>query len=123
MRELIETLLMIGTPVGIALFWYDSMKARERAITVCNLTCKNFGAQLLDQTVSLQKIGLRRNPRGRLQFHRSYRFDYSYHGDERHQGSVAMLGPYSELVHIDPPEQQDEGPVEKVAIPTTTITQ
>lgn len=123
MRELIETLLMIGTPVLLTLFWYDSMKARERAITVCSLTCKNFGAQFLDQTVSLQKIGLRRNPRGRLQFRRSYRFDYSYHDTERYQGSIVMIGPYSELVHIDPPEHFEESPVEQVSIPTTTITQ
>ncbi|MBT3198097.1 MAG: DUF3301 domain-containing protein [Gammaproteobacteria bacterium] len=108
MRELIDNLLLAGIPIAAVLFWFSSMRARERAVTVCRLTCKSYGAQLLDQTVSLYRIRLRRNSRGRLQFYRSYRFDYSYDGLQRMQGSLSMLGPYSDLIHLDPPDHPEE---------------
>ncbi len=104
MQDLIEILLLIGIPISAALFWSDSMRARERAITVCRLTCNNYGAQLLDQTVSLHRIRLHRDDRGRVRFHRSYRFDYSYDGTDRYRGNMVMLGAFSELIHIDPPQ-------------------
>ena len=102
MRELIENLLLTGIPLLIVLFWYSSMRARERAITVSRLTCKNYQGQLLGQTVSLKKIGIQRDPRGRLQFKRHYHFEYSYDGEERLQGFVTMNGPFSELVKLEP---------------------
>ncbi len=104
MRDLIETILLFGTPLSAIFFWSDSMRARERAITVCRLTCKNYGAQLLDQTVSLRRIRLRRDSSGRIRFYRTYSFDYSYNGTDRFQGKMTMLGPYSDLIHIDPPQ-------------------
>ncbi len=105
MRELIETLLLIGIPISLVLFWSDSMRARERAITVCRLTCENYGAQLLDQTVSVRRLRLRRDNRGRVRIHRTFSFDYSYNGADRLQGTMSMLGPYSDLIHIDPPQE------------------
>lgn len=102
MRELIENLLLVSIPALCVLFWFSSMRARERAITISRLTCKNYGAQLLDQTVSLKKIQIERNSRGRLQFKRLYRFEYSYDGHERISGHVSMHGPYSDLVKLHP---------------------
>lgn len=106
MRELIENIALIGVPAIIVAFWFSSMRARERAITVCRLTCKNYGAQLLDQTVSLKKIGIGRDPRGRMQFERRYSFDYSYNGEDRIQGFISMKGPYSDLVKLDPRSEE-----------------
>ena len=108
MRELIETVLLFGAPIATIFFWFSSMQARERAITISKLTCENYGAQLLDQTVALKKIRLRRDKRGRIQFHRTYNFDYSYDGYDRQQGSVTMLGPLSELIQLDPFESTIE---------------
>lgn len=106
MRELLENLLLIGAPTLLLLFWYSSMRARERAITVCRLTCKNYGAQLLDQTVSLSRIRPSRDRQGRFQFERHYRFEYSYDGVERIYGEVTMHGPLSDLVELQPnPEE------------------
>ncbi len=102
MRELIETILMLSIPAAIVLFWHSSMRARERAITLCRLTCENYQAQLLDQTVSLKKIGLSRNRQGRLQFERCYSFDYSYDGIARLRGEVAMHGLRSDLIELEP---------------------
>lgn len=102
MRELIENLFLVGIPALIVLFWFSSMRARERAITISRLTCKNYGAQLLDQTVSLKKIRIERNSRGRMQFKRLYSFEYSYDGEGRILGQVTMRGPYSDLVTLQP---------------------
>ncbi len=102
MRELIENLLLVGTPALAVLFWFSSMRARERAITISRLTCENYGAQLLDQTVSLKRIGVERNSQGRLQFKRLYSFEYSYDGEDRIAGQVTMHGPYSKLIELQP---------------------
>ena len=97
--------LFIGIPLAVILFWSSSMRARERAITVCRLTCKSYGAQLLDQTVSLQRIRLRRDSQGVVRFYRTYGFDYSYNGIERNNGTLTMLGAYSDLIYIDPSDE------------------
>ena len=78
------------------------MQARGRAVTVCRRTCENYGAQLLDQTVSLHRIGFSRSASGRLQFDRSYHFDYSYDGIDRLQGEVIMHGIHAELITLSP---------------------
>ncbi len=118
MRELIENLILIATPALIVLFWFSSMRARERATTLARLTCKNYGAQFLDQTVSLKRIGVERNRRGQLQFRRLYSFEYSYEGAERIEATVTMHGTRSELIRLLP---KIEEPVQ--AIPTIELVQ
>ena len=75
-----------------AWFWFDSLRAHERALQVCGEWCERYGVQLLDQTVAIERLRLRRNPRGQMSLLRHYRFDFSCAGNDRAQGVLLLLG-------------------------------
>jgi uncharacterized protein DUF3301 len=86
-----DALLPLSVCVAIGLVWYAAMRARERAIAHAQRLCVEYGAQMLDQSVVLH--GLRplwRNGKPRLL--RSYRFDLSYDGNDRHRASLTLTG-------------------------------
>jgi hypothetical protein len=93
----------------LALLWSDARAAAEEAARHGRAACAAAGVQWLDQNVVLTRIGLRRDRGGRLRLLRHYRFDYSLQGDDRHQGSLALLG--HELQWISSPTRV--GPVSR----------
>jgi hypothetical protein len=88
MSEQFFGLLVLALLVG---FWLDSARSREQAVRHCTRACRDRGVQFLDQTVALTRLGLAWSPRG-LRLRRSYRFDFSVEGVERHSGEIRMLG-------------------------------
>lgn len=68
------------------------MNTRETAMRVARLLCQQNNVQLLDQTVALEKIRIRRTPQGRMTFMRIYAFEYTADGNERYIGRATMLG-------------------------------
>ncbi len=87
----------MGTLLGIASigaavwFWLDSARAREIATAICVSGCRQRDVQFLDQTVGLQRMGLRWTAHG-IRIRRIFRFDYSEEGLERRRGHVVMVG-------------------------------
>jgi hypothetical protein len=93
-------LLLIG--LGLFLwFWQDSMRAKELARDACLRACRRYGVQFLDDTVALDKIGLRRNDSGRLCLERRYTFEFTDTGVTRTGGVVIMLGSSIEVLALD----------------------
>jgi hypothetical protein len=86
-----DALLPLSVCVAIGLIWFAAMRARERAIAHAQKLCAECGAQMLDQSVVLH--GLRPLLRGgRPRLLRSYRFDLSYSGNDRHRASLTLAG-------------------------------
>ena len=83
-------------------FWFDTMQAREQAIAIGKRHCQNDGLQLLDETVSLSSMKVRRNSDGQVTFRRVYEFEFSDNGDNRRLGSVTLLGRHAESVQLEP---------------------
>jgi len=77
--------------VFVIWFWLDSARAREIAIGICELSCKQRGLQFLDQTVALGGLGIRWTTRG-IRVKRLFRFDFSEEGLERHSGHITLVG-------------------------------
>lgn len=75
----------------VAVAWHDALGARERACFHSRRACQGAGLQLLDQTVSLQRIGLAVNA-GRVSLRRTYAFEVSTDGLDRARGSLVLLG-------------------------------
>jgi len=71
--------------------WQNALKARDLARMFGHELCAKAGVQLLDQSVSLTGMGLTRNAEGNLRLRRSYRFEVSIDGRDRHRGSLTML--------------------------------
>lgn len=92
----------------IALFWSEARAAAELARGYGREACISAGVQWLDQSVMLTRMALRRAADGRLRVWRQYRFDYSWHGDDRQHGSLALLG--RELQWISAPQAEPRLP-------------
>lgn len=83
--------LMIVSAMVFA-FWNSSRAAAERAGMLGREACRTAGVQWLDQSV--HAIGLRvyRRENGWLGFERTFRFDYSHDGEDRHVGRLVLRG-------------------------------
>jgi len=85
-------------------FWHNALRARERARELSRALCSRAGVQLLDQTVSLRRVSLRRIPGHGLRVLRCYGFEVSTDGHDRHRGSLDLLD--SEVASYDLPVQE-----------------
>jgi hypothetical protein len=84
-------LLLLAIALGYA-WWDGARKAAERAQEVGRNACHAAGVQWLDQTVHADGLRLRRRRDGWLGFERSFRFEYSEDGQDRHVGRLVLLG-------------------------------
>ncbi len=73
-------------------FWSASRAAAERAEAVGRDACRAAGVQWLDQSVHAIGIRLYRQESGWLGFERTFRFDYSINGEDRHVGKLVLRG-------------------------------
>jgi hypothetical protein len=71
--------------------WQAGLKARERARQLGHELCARANVQLLDQTVSLHRLGVERGSDGRLHWRRRYRFELSTNGVDRHLGTLDIM--------------------------------
>ena len=100
MMSSLPLLLMIALAIGLAL-WNSARAAAERAERLGREACHAANVQWLDHTVHATGIRLRRGRNGWLGFERSFRFDYSRDGSDRHVGRLVLRG--DELVSFSGP--------------------
>jgi hypothetical protein len=93
------TLLLLA---ALAWLWFDSMRARERALATGKRACQRDGLMFLDETVECIGLGFARDDNGRLVLRRTYGFEFSDTGNNRRSGSIVMLGGEVESLYTDP---------------------
>lgn len=99
-----QALLPLSLCIAAGLLWYAAMRARELAILHAGRLCAEHGAQMLDQSVALHSLKpLWRGGPPRLA--RSYRFELSYDGNDRHRASLTLVG--DRLVDYSLPARDD----------------
>lgn len=102
-----QALLPLSICTAAGLLWYAAMRSRELAIQYAGRLCAEYGAQMLDQSVALHSLRpLWRGGPPRLA--RSYRFELSYEGDDRHRASLTLIG--DRLVDFSLPAREYEAP-------------
>ena len=84
-------LLGLAALAALAWLWYDSMRARERAVAAGQAACARERLQFLDETVECTSVKPRRNAAGHLVLRRVYRFEFSDDGSRRRLGQIVML--------------------------------
>jgi len=94
--ELIS-LLIIGAVVWL---WFDSLRARDSAVTAARTACSTEGLLLLDDTVAIAGLKPARDGDGRLRLRRVYEFEYSDTGNNRRKGSIVLQGDRVLIVNI-----------------------
>jgi hypothetical protein len=80
-------LLLIAAIIGL---WLKLSRARERACVQASRLCRQHGLQLLDETVGLRGVRLRKL-HGQWQLERCYGFDVSIDGDDREPSRLWMI--------------------------------
>lgn len=99
---MLEILIIILAFGAGSVLWSDARRAAELARQLGLQACNRSGVQLLDQSVSLHRVGLRRAESGWVQLLREYRFEYSRDGTDRHRGGLALQG--ARLLWVSVPE-------------------
>lgn len=84
--------LIVVMIVGAAAFayWNASRAAAETAKQLGRNACSQAQVMWLDESVHAAGLRLRRNQEGRLGFERSFRFEYSHDGVDRHVGRMIL---------------------------------
>jgi len=100
----VNSVLFLAIIIVIILIWFESLRVRESVTRMCRELCEKSDLQLLDQTVSLASISLRRSVSRRTFLHRIYHFEVSSNGSDRFAGYVSLAGRTVEAVQIDSPE-------------------
>lgn len=90
MSQVSDLIALLGL-AALAGLWLKSTGARERAVDEARLQCAQHGLQLLDETVGLRSLRLRRVG-GRRRLELGYAFEVSAHGDDRLDGRLWMRG-------------------------------
>lgn len=105
-------LLMIAGAAVFA-FWNASRAAAEHAEVLGRNACRAADVQWLDQSVHAVRLRLCRLPNGWLGFERTFRFDYSHDGIDRHSGRLVLRG--EELVAFTGPSMATVTPLRRAA--------
>ena len=85
-----------------ALFWLDSLRARERAVRAGRAACERYAVQFLDDTVCFSRLRLARDDDGHVRLARTYTFEFSDTGNNRRHGAIVMLGGELRDLHMEP---------------------
>ncbi len=75
--------------VAAAVLWVEASRGRELALAAAQRLCAAQDVQLLDQTVGLTGLRLRR--RGGWALERHYGFEVSLDGKDRHHGRLWLV--------------------------------
>ncbi|WP_133478288.1 DUF3301 domain-containing protein [Cognatilysobacter segetis] len=83
--------LMLVAAAAVA-FWNASRAATERARELGRDACRAANVQWLDEAVHAIALRPCRLRQGRLGWERTFRFDYSVDGRDRHSGRLVLRG-------------------------------
>lgn len=101
------SIVILGLLGLIVWWWLASLRARENALWACRRACAREQVQLLDETVTLRRLGLARDGAGHIRIRRTYAFEFSLTGDDRRAGEAVCLGHDPEVVRADWPRLTD----------------
>ncbi|MEK6748704.1 MAG: DUF3301 domain-containing protein [Pseudomonadota bacterium] len=88
--------------IGVA-YWWDAVRIKELARNIGKQACERAQVQILDDTVQLTKLRLRRNARGRIALWREYRFEFTPDNQVRFPGQIVLHGQRLMRVCVDSP--------------------
>jgi Protein of unknown function (DUF3301) len=99
-----DIIFLLLTILVVSVVWFESLRIREYVIKHCNQLCRETDLQLLDQTVSLISLSLKRANNGGMSILRKYQFEVSENGVDRYSGYVTLLGKRIIESHLEGPQ-------------------
>ncbi len=104
---LADIALIIIVPLIIAYYW-QAQGVRETALRATRLYCQREQLQLLDESVALRSLWLKRGADGRVHIWRGYQFEFTVTGGERYIGKTVTLGRLIESIQVPPHRIPDD---------------
>ena len=95
-----EFLLLLLIAAGLW-YWLDAMRTKEIAIQACRNACQNVQVELLDETVALSGVHVRRDRDGAIRLLRKYSFEFTNDAAYRYSGEISLLGKRVLQVDLD----------------------
>ncbi len=83
-------------------YWLKARELKDIALRHAARHCHDLSLSILDQTVVLKKLSLKRDQGGTLRIFRNYAFEFSSTGEDRYKGSVCLIGPRLHGVTLAP---------------------
>lgn len=99
--ELSDITIVLVLAVG-AYWWWRAYAVKEMVLNIVRRHCKEMSVQLLDDSVVLRGLWLKRDAHGALKVRRSYEFEFTSTGDERYHGDAVVLGLRLETIQLEP---------------------
>ena len=92
LRGMPTLVIMMIVAATVFAFWSAGRAAAERAERLGRDACRAAGVQWLDQSVHETGLRVCRHDNGWLGFERTFRFEYSHDGSDRHVGRMVLRG-------------------------------
>jgi len=83
-------------------YWWSAQGIRQIALNSAKRHCQDMDVQMLDGSIALYRIWLRRDEQGKMRFWRSYAFEFTSTGVERYRGQVVLLGRNILSIQLEP---------------------
>lgn len=96
----IRDVVMLLALLLLGYFWWMQDQYRRRAFALAKQACDRAGVQLLDDSVGLKRLRLRR-VRGGFLLERQFSFEFTPSGAARFVGSVVFAGARVQAVDLD----------------------
>lgn len=96
----LSQLFILLACLAIAMYFFSELHVREIALKAARQHSDALSVQLLDQSVGIHRVWLKRGRDNRLHIWRNYQFEFTSTGDERYKGHVITLGEQVETVQL-----------------------
>lgn len=106
----LSELFIFGILGSLIWLWFDGTAAREAGVAAVRKACLADGLQLLDETIAIRSLRLKRCVDGRLGLYRIYEFEYSQTGDDRRRGSIHLFGRTPAIINVGAPPTSADSP-------------
>jgi hypothetical protein len=87
---------------GAAYWLWRGYAVKETVLKAARAHCQALEVQLLDESVVLRGLWLKRDIHNSLRVRRSYTFEFTSTGDDRYHGCIVVLGAAIETIQLAP---------------------
>ncbi|MBB3047529.1 hypothetical protein FHR99_001795 [Litorivivens lipolytica] len=94
--------------VLLGYYFWQAQGVRDIALRATRLYCQRENLQLLDDSIALRALWVKRDPKGRFRLWRGYQFEFTVSGEERYVGRTVTLGRFIEGIQVSPHRMPDD---------------
>ncbi|WP_341936668.1 DUF3301 domain-containing protein [Marinimicrobium sp. C2-29] len=98
----LKSLVWLTAVVLVIYYSWRAFQAKDLAFAAARRHCDEMEVQMLDQSVYLRRLWIKRDSRGRPGLWRAFYFEFTVTGGDRYFGRVLMLGRHIQGVELEP---------------------